>query len=145
MTKIVTVALLASTALAAAAFANEGDPTERCDTVLIETENGPVRINAEDFDAKTMKKAKSQDVPAAPESGAPAADPAAEAGDGSQGAAAPVQRLVSSEGKGDKQRFYIVDAAGAKLTGEGIAEDGYATDAEAWAAITALIAKDQTA
>lgn len=138
MTKIVTVALLALTAPLAAAFANEGDPTERCDTVLIETPNGPVRINAEDFDKKTMKLAASQELP---ESSAPAAG---DAGAG-EGAGAPVQRLVSSEGKGDKQRFFIVDAAGIKLTGEGIAEDGYATDAEAWAAITALNLADQSA
>jgi hypothetical protein len=129
------VALLAPTVIAATAFMNEGDPTERCDTVMIETENGPVRINAEDFDKKTMKLAGSQEL-------SPPVTSEGSQGGNQQPSSQP-QRLVSSEGKGDKQRFFIVDAAGARLTGEGIAEDGYATDAEAWAAITALIDSEQ--
>lgn len=135
MTKIA-IALLASTGFAAAAFANEGNPTERCETVLIETANGPVRINAEDFNAETMKLADSPEPPAPP-----VTDPAGAAG----AAGAPVQRLVSSEGTGNKQRFYIVDEAGAKLTGEGIDPKGYATDGEVWAVITALNLADQSA
>lgn len=63
--------------------------------------------------------------------------------DPTKNAAAPVapsqnQRLVSKEGTGAKARFYVVDGTGTKLTDDGIDQDGYKTEKEAWDAIMAL-------
>lgn len=46
----------------------------------------------------------------------------------------PVQRLVSQFGA----KYFIVDGGGNKLTGEGIDNKGYKTEADAWAAVVAL-------
>lgn len=47
---------------------------------------------------------------------------------------APVQMAVTKKGK----KFVVVDTAGNAIERDGIEKDGYASDTEAWAAITAL-------
>ena len=47
---------------------------------------------------------------------------------------APVQMAVTKKGK----KFIVVDTAGNVIERDGIEKDGYASDTEAWAAITAL-------
>ena len=60
--------LLACSAIGLArnVFDNEAGPYSVA-TVTIETENGPVRINASDYDEKTHKLAKGEPKPVAPE------------------------------------------------------------------------------
>lgn len=154
-------ALLATTAIARPiAFS---DTTE---TVTIITENGRVRINASDYnpdehtlaDAANGEAAPAGDItddeadaitPPAPlmqpetnvatGAGAPAAQIAptsAVDANGNPIVAEPAQRLVSKIGA----KFFIVDAAGNKLTGDGINAKGYADEASAWSAIVALTA-----
>ena len=100
------------------AFANEGELTEQCATVMINTANGPVRINAEDFDESSMELAD-----------APAGDPAPDA---------PATYAVSAEGTGAKRKIFVVDSTGAKVECDGIDSAGYADESSAWAAIMAL-------
>ncbi len=53
-------------------------------------------------------------------------------------APSPGQRLVAKEGNGAKTRFFITDAQGNKLTGDGIDDKGYSDDQTAWKAIMDL-------
>ena len=101
-------------------------------TVLIETENGPVRINETDFDEATMTLAGSEpeDDPVTDET-PPAETPPAET---PPAETPPAQRMVLKEGR----KHFVVDAAGVKITGEeGIDEKGYTTEKAAWDAILA--------
>lgn len=93
---------------------------EMLDTVTIETENGPVRINASEFDESTMKLAAE-----------PAPVPVATA------PAVETEMLVSKEGTGAKTRFFVTDKTGAKITSAGIDPEGYADEGAAWAAVMA--------
>lgn len=63
--------------------------------------------------------------------------------DPAKNAAAPVapspgQKLVTKEGTGTKERWFVVDATGTKLTGDGIEEKGYTDEKAAWDAALAL-------
>ena len=124
--------LLASvSALTARAFDTVFEQTaETCEIVIIEGPEGPVRVNKSDFDADQasdspkMKLATVSDAPAEPVKNE-----------------TPAQLLVSKEGTGAKAVFFVTDAQGVKVTGEGITETGYASEADAWAAIMALAPK----
>ncbi len=127
--------------------------TDTCETVLINSANGPVRINKSDFvegehklhrmNAEEKAEAARPAVTAntipqlAPGLELPPAPSAPNMGEG--GAAAPQtpspdQKLVTKEGK----KFFVVDVTGTKVTGvEGIDEKGYATEKEAWDAVLA--------
>ena len=112
------------------AFANEGELTEQCATVMINTANGPVRINAEDFDESSMELADAPAGDPAPDApDAPAGDPAPDA---------PATYAVSAEGTGAKRKIFVVDSTGAKVECDGIDSAGYADESSAWAAIMAL-------
>jgi len=88
-------------------------------TIAIQTENGPVLINATDYDPKIHETVDG--VEPAPE---PAVEPAPE----------PVKMLVSKEGR----KHFIVGEDGKKISAEGIEEKGYGSEADAWSAIMAL-------
>ena len=85
-------------------------------TIAIQTENGPVLINATDYDPKIHETA-----------GEPAQETAGEP-------AEPVKMLVSKEGR----KHFIVGEDGKKISAEGIEEKGYGSEADAWLAIMAL-------
>ena len=85
-------------------------------TITIQTENGPVLINATDYDPKIHETA-----------GEPAQETAGEP-------AEPVKMLVSKEGR----KHFIVGEDGKKISAEGIEEKGYGSEADAWLAIMAL-------
>ena len=88
-------------------------------TITIQTENGPVLINATDYDPEVHETVDG--VEPAPE---PAVEPAPE----------PVKMLVSKEGR----KHFIVGEDGKKISAEGIEEKGYGSEADAWSAIMAL-------
>ena len=88
-------------------------------TIAIQTENGPVLINATDYDPEVHETVDG--VEPAPE---PAVEPAQE----------PVKMLVSKEGR----KHFIVGEDGKKISAEGIEEKGYGSEADAWSAIMAL-------
>jgi len=88
-------------------------------TIAIQTENGPVLINATDYDPEVHETVDG--VEPAPE---PAVEPAPE----------PVKMLVSKEGR----KHFIVGEDGKKISAEGIEEKGYGSEADAWSAIMAL-------
>jgi hypothetical protein len=113
-------------------------------TVTIKTENGPVRINEEDFDPETMAlydAVEPDPVPAEPaatETVPAPADPAATNPD-----PAPAQKLLVMK---SGAKFFIVNELGAKIDGEaaealGIVVDGYQTEAKAKAALAEITAK----
>ena len=87
----------------------------KIETVIIQTENGPVLINATDYDPKFHE---------AVDGAEPVNEPANE----------PVKMLVSKEGR----KHFIVGEDGKKISAEGIDEKGYGSEADAWAAIMAL-------
>ena len=84
-------------------------------TVAIQTENGPVLINASDFDPEIHEAVDGSE---------PVVEPAKE----------PVKMLVSKEGR----KHFIVGEDGKKLSGDGIDEKGYGSEADAWSAIMAM-------
>ena len=95
-------------------------------TIAIQTENGPVLINATDYDPEVHETVDG--VEPAPE---PAVEPAQEtAGEPAE----PVKMLVSKEGR----KHFIVGEDGKKISAEGIEEKGYGSEADAWSAIMAL-------
>jgi hypothetical protein len=101
-------------------------------TVTIKTENGPVRINEEDFDPETMALYDAVEPDPVP------ADPAATNPD-----PAPAQKLLVMK---SGAKFFIVNELGAKIDGEaaealGIVVDGYQTEAKAKAALAEITAK----
>lgn len=53
-------------------------------------------------------------------------------------APSPNQRLVSKEGKAGKERYFVVDGSGARITMDGIDPAGYETEQGAWKAIMDL-------
>lgn len=154
--------LLAS--VAAVAFMSETCET----VLIKGKDGKPVRVNKSDYDAdraadkSTMTLHKDDDGPERGATGEgaktfeglnmpPVAAPSAPNFNNTEGvgteppidptknAAAPVapsqnQRLVSKEGR----KFYVVDGTGTKLTDDGIDQDGYKTEKEAWDAIMAL-------
>lgn len=97
----------------------------RIPTVVIETDNGPVTINASDFNASVHKLATAAETPAP-------VTPAAS--DDQGGTTQPVALLVTKKGK----KFIVVDGDGKAVERDGIDADGYATENDAWAAIMAL-------
>jgi hypothetical protein len=139
--------------------------SDLCETVIIEGSDGnPLRINAEDFDKKLHKLHGANEepqadpvvagsppvlaegvivapAPSAPDLTVPPVDPndpaAVAAAAGTPVAPvtpAPNAKLVKKEGK----KFFVVDAGGEKITdAEGIDVAGYATEADAWAAVMA--------
>ena len=135
--------LLATSALACAAFMSDGP----IPTVTVKGEDGqPLRINQSDYEADPSAYELYESANAAADDAAAAARASAPNGDGGNDPAvvvapAGIAPMVASEGTGRNKRFYIVDPAGAKLTGEGIEADGYETDAAAWAAVVALAPK----
>lgn len=93
-------------------------------TVMIETENGPVIINETDYDADKHKLVDEADakIPVT-------VPPVVENGE-------PENLLVTKKGK----KFIVVNQNGDRIERAGIEEDGYETEAAAWAAIMALSA-----
>lgn len=106
------------------------------ETLLIQTENGPVLVNKVDFDPATMVLVGSSvpDVPqpSEPQQGAPAPQAAAPVVQPT----APPTMLVTKDGR----KFVVVGADQARIVSAGIDPEGYKTEADAWAAITALAA-----
>ena len=127
---------------------------KRIETMLITTENGPVRINRSDYDPEQHTAAEGEDVTAA------AAQEAGQDGGNAEGApdltkpqntdprdvrdapavpnAAPAVGaaglIVTKKGK----KHIVVDAAGKPVTRDGIDAAGYETDQAAWDAVLAL-------
>ena len=87
-------------------------------TIAIQTENGPVLINATDYDTKFHETVDG-------------AEPTTET---AVKPAEPVKMLVSKEGR----KHFIVGEDGKKISAEGIEEKGYGSEADAWSAIMAL-------
>lgn len=87
-------------------------------TIAIQTENGPVLINATDYDPEVHETVDGAE-PAQETAGEPAE---------------PVKMLVSKEGR----KHFIVGEDGKKISAEGIEEKGYGSEADAWLAIMAL-------
>lgn len=129
----------------------------RPETIIVETENGPVLINKEDFDPAFHRlpgEATETAIPdgaGAPLDAAPAAIDAngnpVNTGDGgqmvppqtpAQSVSPPPVLLVT---KNDKKRFVVVDMEQKAVTADGIDADGYKTEKEAWDAINAHISK----
>jgi hypothetical protein len=114
------------------ALAATGYMSETLPTVLIQTPNGPVRINESDFDPETMKQVDAVEAPVEPEPVVISAfDP--------ETVAAPEQLLVMKSGR----KFFITNTMGVKLDGDaaeivGIDPEGYTTEAAAQAALAAL-------
>lgn len=99
------------------------------DTVFVirTGEKEPVRINAIDFDASTMKRID-EPAPVAPEPAPPTAPVAPPSIDN--------QILVMKSGTGKAAKFFLTDTKGQKIEGEraeelGIDTEGYATEADA--------------
>ena len=97
-------------------------------TVAIQTENGPVLINASDFDPEVHEAVDGSEEPANEPASEPATEPANEP------ANEPVKMLVSKEGR----KHFIVGEDGKKISADGIDEKGYGFEADAWAVIMAL-------
>jgi len=95
-------------------------------TIAIQTENGPVLINATDYDPEVHETVDGVE-PAEETAGEPTTEPAGEP-------AEPVKMLVSKEGR----KHFIVGEDGKKISAEGIEEKGYGSEADAWSAIMAL-------
>ena len=87
-------------------------------TITIQTENGPVLINATDYDPEVHETVDG-------------AEPTTET---AVKPAEPVKMLVSKEGR----KHFIVGEDGKKISAEGIEEKGYGSEADAWSAIMAL-------
>ena len=138
----------------------------RPETIIVETENGPLMINKTDFDPAIHRlpgAATDTAIPdgaGAPHTVVPAAPAAIDAngnpvnaGDGgqmvpptnatppqtpNQSVSPPPVLLVT---KNDKKRFVVVDMEQKAVTADGIDAEGYKTEKEAWDAINAHIAK----
>lgn len=127
----------------------------RPETILIETDNGPVIINKSEYNPNEHKLAEGMPEQfAAPPVPVPAAPVALDAngnpvnaGDGgqmvppqtpAQSVSPPPVLLVT---KNDKKRFVVVDMEQKAVTADGIDADGYKTEKEAWDAINAHISK----
>lgn len=135
-----------------------------CPVVIIQTANGPVRLNASEYDPaihtlvdgeeapapapvvelpEVVAVVVDADAPAQPVSEAPAVvEPANPAPDEpapvpapSPAPIAPVH-LVSHDKKA--KRWFIVDNAGNRAVGDKIAVEGYATEKDAWDAVLVL-------
>ena len=119
-------------------------------TVKIWTANGPVIINESDFDAAIHTLATPDQLAAETPAPAPVAavvtnetdnngEPINQAAPAQQlprgEVAAPATMLVSKKGK----KFIVVDDKGTAIVRDGIEPEGYASEADAWAAITAAI------
>ena len=134
----------------------------RPETIVVETDNGPVMINKTDFDPATHRLPGAPTDTAIPDgAGVPPpvvpAAPAAidangnpvNAGDGGQMVpptdATPAQSVspppVLLVTKNDKKRFVVVDMEQKAVTADGIDAEGYKTEKEAWDAINAHISK----
>ena len=103
-------------------------------TVTIVRDGVYFRINEADFDPETMTLAE------APETdGITDPDPVPPAPDAPPPPAAPAQLIVMKQGR----KFFIADTMGQKVEGEaatalGIADTGYASEADAQAALAAI-------
>lgn len=122
----------------------------RPETIIVETDNGSVMINKSDFDPAIHRlpgAATDMAIPPGAGGDVDANGNTVNAGDGGQmvpplateppqtpAPPAPVQMAVTKKGK----KFVVVDTAGNAIERDGIEKDGYASDTEAWAAITAL-------
>jgi hypothetical protein len=120
-------------------------------TVMINTPNGPVRINESDFDEKSMTLHKGKEanetneapvaqvgspVPLAPGLELPPA-PSAPNLDGNAvppTVPSPGQMFVVKDGK----KFFVTGADGVRTVREGIDDKGYTTEQDAWNAVIAL-------
>lgn len=126
MTKYSRLALLA---LSTRAFMSDAPLA----TVIVKGADGePMMINESDYHLNPTAYSLIDPLP----SDAPTPKPAAP--DATTTAVAAGKVLVVKEGTGAKTRFYLTDESGAKLSGDGIAEAGYDTDALAWAAVIEL-------
>lgn len=130
---------------------------EELATVLVKTENGPVRINLSDFDPSKLELADPSDLPPAPvaqqepeqqqssadangvkdtpQPDAPDGAPEGDAGDGTV-----VEHPAVSDKRGvvkTGSKYFVTDLAGAKIEADGIDPNGYKTEGEAWAAVVA--------
>lgn len=102
-----------------------------CETVTIKTDNGPVRINASDFDPDTMELDGDEPVaPVEPITG-DAAPVEPLASDEPFTPLAPDLKFVSKKGK----KFIVVGADTNPIVGDGIEAGGYDTEQAAWDAI----------
>lgn len=134
-----------------------GDVVE---TVTIVTEEGPVRINRSDYDpavhtlvdntgaSVSVASVSQVATPSASVSVATISEPsasvsAATISEPSVSQAATVNYTVKKKGRGAAAKFHVVDTDGNEVVREGIEADGYATDTEAWAAITNLVMSQQ--
>lgn len=161
--KMITAMLLSTTALV---VPFDG---ETCETVTVNVDGHPTRINKSDYDAKKHGKAISGDkegeqsadmaqagsvlqvpegaiqmaAPSAPSQIAPGPDqggptkPATDPVTGASVPPAPSQDsvFIMPEGKGAKQRFFVIDMASNRIEHATIDPDGYKTMEEAQAAI----------
>lgn len=110
----------------------------RPETVIIETDNGPVMINRADFDENTMTLANMNEVgaPAVPSEMQTIVPPPANEQPGQEPNGQPVNETLLVT-KRDK-KFVVVNADQVAIERDGIEKDGYKTEADAWAAIMAL-------
>ena len=111
-----------------------------CDTVLVVGQDGgPLRINASDYDESVHTLYSDTVAVTEPAPPAPSAPPAIEPPVAPAPPTAPSAHLVKKIGRGAAARVFVVAADGeTKVTGvAGIDEAGYATEADAWAAIMA--------
>lgn len=97
-------------------------------TVTIVRDGTHVRINESDYDPETMELAE-----------APAADEPVQSTEPTVTIDAPTQLIVMKQGR----KFFVADLMGQKVEGEaaaalGIADTGYATEAEAAAALAGI-------
>ena len=117
-------------------------------TVIVKNANGPVLMNRSDYNAdehgeifaslEDALNGTPQQTPmtAIPPQGYASRSTPEEiaAAIGNATPPAPVQMAVTKKGR----KFIVVDTAGNVIERDGIDKDGYASDTEAWAAITAL-------
>jgi len=90
---------------------------DTCPIVTVQNANGPVDVNEADYTPDMGPLVGSDTVPPAPADTAP-----------------PAPMLVSKQGK----KFFVVDGQAKPIDVAGIDVSGYATEADAWAAIMAL-------
>lgn len=99
----------------------------KIETVMIETDNGPVRINKADYNEETHKlhKPTKKEEKAEQDAREATNDP-----NTPNQTDQPTQRLVAKKGK----RYFIVDQHGADVKADGVDPNGYETEADAWKA-----------
>jgi len=142
-------AILLSSVSFALAYMND-----QCETVIVDTDAGPVRINKSDYDAnrdgftlhretKTEKEANvtgtQKEVgtvtPVHPDVTIPPAPAAPDlVNPVPPSNPSPNQKLVMKDGK----KFFVVTADGSRVEAEGIDAKGYGNEQDAWNAILAL-------